>query len=517
MFRLISLNFQNEILGHIPKDKLVFVPNNERIITKYPYASVIIGQNGSGKSTILSYIAEIFIDLQNFKENNERLKKPKINFIYSIEFETNNYYYKISQRRGIPTKGVKEEIVPPGWFYQLTINGNDLQGNKNDWDLVELPKNVITVCYLPMDRFPKKSNLENDEFYYYLGLVDISNAARPRFIMNNAVPMLMAALIRDKSFKLLRNILTFMKVDYNYLGIKTIYRYKEHFFSGNLTDKSFVDLFKNWGMFSDRKEKPFGVNYFETQIANDSNLISKIVKYINTRVEQDKIQVGKKSILEFNLFKNIEIFEEWELMIHLKKLDLIESFSLLFRKNNNKNIIDDFKLSTGEFHYFSTMIAISGCIKENSLILIDEPETSFHPNWQMKYINHLKLLFQNFNSAHFIIASHSHFIVSDLEGKSSEVIGLIGTAPNMQVKPIRKNTYGWSAEQVLLEVFQTATTRNYFFIDVVDEILKELSKKDFNKEHIIEKIKQLKDYDISGLRDNDPMKEIISKLLKKIN
>ncbi len=504
MFRLISLNFENSILGHFPAGSLVFVPNSERGETKFPYTSVIIGQNGSGKSTILSYITEIFLDLAYYKENRVRNKNSKIAFSYTIEFESDNQNYKISQRRGPATKSSTGNAIPPGWFYQLTINNSDTIGEKTDWNKVQLPSNVIAVCYLPMDRFPKKAN-QPDDFYIYLGLVDNSNAARARLIMNNAVPMLFDTINKEKSVEFLKDILRFMQVDEDYLGIKNSYRYKESFFTGKLTESDFTSLFNNWRSFSKREEKPFGVNYFEANIAGNKKLISRIVSYLNLRAITDKIKIGEKSLLEFNLLDNPEILAEWELLIHLRKLDLIDSFSLLFRKSR-ANKIDDSKLSSGEFHYFSTIIAICGSIKENSLVLMDEPETSFHPNWQMKYINHLKFLLKNNNGAHFIIATHSHFIVSDLEGASSEIIGLNGLAPKVTAEPLERSTYGWSAEEVLYKVFNLRSTRNYFFEISLRELLHLISNKSDNKERIMALCKDLKNTELDR---NDPLTQIL--------
>ena len=53
--------------------------------------------------------------------------------------------------------------------------------------------------------------------------------------------------------------------------------------------------------------------------------------------------------------------------------------------------------------------------KENTFFLIDEPDTTFHPNWQKKYINQLLSIYKNYKkNIHFIVTSHSPFILSDL-------------------------------------------------------------------------------------------------------
>ena len=58
MFRLVSLNINDwNYLGHIPEGKLMFIPDIEIKLTELPYSTVLIGPNGTGKSTLLSYIA----------------------------------------------------------------------------------------------------------------------------------------------------------------------------------------------------------------------------------------------------------------------------------------------------------------------------------------------------------------------------------------------------------------------------------------------------------------------------
>lgn len=504
MFRLISLNFDSQILGNLKKGDLVFVPVNERGKTEYPYTTVLIGPNGSGKSTILFYLAEIFQDIEFYKRHNFRNKQSKINFNYTVEFEIDKHNYKITQRRTSQKKVDEKYINVLGWNYGLCIDQKEIDNHSGNWDSVQLPSSVIALSYLPMDRFSKKPNTPGD-YYLYLGLVDRTNAARPRHIINNAAPVLFDTIINRKSTGFLKEILHFMQVDPDFLGVKNVYRYKKFFFTGSLTIKQFDDLFYYWERFSKRKDKPFGVDYFEKNISGNNELMSKLVQYMNIRAEQDKISIGKKSFLEFNLFENKELIEEWSLLVHLKRLDLIESFSLIFRKSRS-SYIDDIKLSSGEFHYFSTVIAILGSIQENSLILIDEPETSFHPNWQMKYINQLKSLLKSFYSSHFIVSTHSHFIVSDLEGESSEVIGLQGNAPNISAEPLERNTYGWSAEEVLFKVFNLRSTRNFYIETYIRELLHLIS----NKSNDFERISFLsKELNRMKLDKNDPLTQIL--------
>lgn len=54
------------------------------------------------------------------------------------------------------------------------------------------------------------------------------------------------------------------------------------------------------------------------------------------------------------------------------------------------------------------------------MVLIDEPEISQHPNWQMQIIDMLDKCLSD-SKCHFIIATHSHFLVSDLPNYKSSV------------------------------------------------------------------------------------------------
>lgn len=520
MFRLISLNINDwNYLGHIPSDKLVFIPMEERETSELPYSSVIIGSNGTGKSTLLSYIARIFEDLKFFKENGKRNSKA-INFPYIICFQIENNVYKITQNQtGLDFNSfVDKDKRVLKWNYHVMINDKE---NYMDLDKIKLPEQVIAVSYLPMDRFRQKRNLPND-FYQYLGLRHRSNAASPQYFLNNTLPLLFNYIAESKSINFLRAILSFMEMDSSYLGIQLEYRYKKFFFSGNLKTAEFTSLFKNPESFSKRESSSFAAEYFKRYISEENELIRKIVTYLNTRTTKDNVAVGEKSILEFNLFDNLELIEELSLIHHLQKLDLLSSASLLFKKRGT-NTINAQNLSSGEFHFLTTMIAIQSCIKNNSLILIDEPDTSLHPNWQMKYVHTLKELFQNWSSSHFIMATHSHFIISDLENNSSEVIGIKGKVPNIQVKSFNTKTYGYSAEEILLDIFGVATTRNHFVYEKVSEILEmvalrdsqtEVNVKDY-KNQIKKKILDLRNKGIDTLSNEDPLKEIIDKLISK--
>jgi predicted ATP-binding protein involved in virulence len=162
------------------------------------------------------------------------------------------------------------------------------------------------------------------------------------------------------------------------------------------------------------------------------------------------------------------------------------------------------------------MLSLASVINRNSIILIDEPETSLHPNWQMKYIDMINNVFKEFDDCHFIVASHSHFLGSDLRPESSSILSLVRRDDfTIESKLLKEGTFGWSAEQILLDVFKTPTTRNFYVADRVGEILDLMSKSKRDENKINQKVRALMDDNILNLPKEDPLKEVITKLIKK--
>ena len=137
--------------------------------------------------------------------------------------------------------------------------------------------------------------------------------------------------------------------------------------------------------------------------------------------------------------------------------------------------------------------------------MIDEPELSLHPAWQIKYINTLKKLFKDFSSSHYILASHSHFMVSDLKADSSSLIGFMNTHINdrkKQCEYIDSSTYAWSAENILYRVFKLRTTRNHYFETELQELISLITNSSQNKARIEELTSSFSDYIVDK---NDPL------------
>lgn len=117
---------------------------------------------------------------------------------------------------------------------------------------------------------------------------------------------------------------------------------------------------------------------------------------------------------------------------------------VMFKRNNKKINIDD--LSTGE-----KQIIIRGGyllrflkILQGSIILINEPELSLHPNWQNKILQFYKKLFINENGeqvSQIFVATHSPFIINNSSRYNDKVIVLNRNSVTGNIEVVKKPMY----------------------------------------------------------------------------
>lgn len=470
---------------------------NENIFDA-PYATLIIGPNGTGKSLLLKEISDIFLYLKKMKEEQSEISKyygSYFEILYSI-FEDNfiikNYHTEKDKIKRLPLS--------------ITKNGKEVLISE-----LELPVNIIVSSLLLNDKFTV--NRDYPDYYKYLG---IRNLKTPSVAgtKNNIKRTL--DLIYDKlgdnqteiTYKI-QSLLKFLNYDEAF-RVNYKLKYKDYFFHQQLTIDRFDFLFQNFNVpnkgFSKRKDSefiPFGIRYYKSNVEKNTKLKSDIVEFINYIRE---IQLNNLSI---DIFTDKIPLNYYALLGDLNSLDLI-SFPQLSLKRRDKSL-DINEISSGEYHILMSFIGIYASINHNSLILIDEPEISLHPNWQMRYISYLKEIFKDYQSCHFLITSHSHFFASDLDGRHSKIIGLRRDIDDKIEKvdlPKDLDTYGWSAEDILYKIFSVRTTRNYYMEVDIRKLLHSISEKEKNKSELKEIINRL---NLVRLNDQDPLNLILTK------
>ena len=328
--------------------------------------TAIVGKNGSGKSTILECLQSIFLNIREFN--------------YILVFNDGENYYKsnIEINPDISNKDTTE--------IQCHIYSNDIKEYKNS---ISIKKENI-LQYLLSSSLQK--NFQLTTFMYVPTLLEIRS------------------IDLDEYFR--------KTIEYDY----TDYRY-----DNDITDdENRRVMYAQEDMRSqlteiDNDYHKFLIILFIREKDTDAfDYIDGLSNQTTLLAEMRESEIDYLSEDEFNEYINDEDKEkpiseltEKEKSIYLNYYYFFE-FDFIDSKDRGYN-----NLSHGERTIFGQFLSIYNLsiqqYRSYHLFLLDEAELSLHPNWQKDYLNELiNLLKQIDKKFHFILTSHSPFLLSDL-------------------------------------------------------------------------------------------------------
>lgn len=446
---------------------------------KEPLYSVIIGSNGVGKSIILREIVDFFIDLYAYINE----AKPIFSSINNIRLRGIKYHID----------GVCCEVVRLGRTFIVKIDGKFSMPND-----LRLPS-IVAGCFGAFDKFPVQkvngsSQTRYDVPYYkYVGAHVNGN-----MISSSAIVFrLLFALNGQMDVRQRRNIsalLDFIEYDHKIsLSYSFVQKSKKN---GNVR-----------GVIMQRVQRDR--EYANLSNEEKSSRVKELYDFYKKSFFSNNIQYSFDIEFDSNPFVTNNDLKN---IYKLKQYDLVNSTSVLFYKNGQQ--IDVEGMSSGEFAMLAMILSISAAATDNhTLILIDEPEISLHPNWQMTFIDNLNRALKK-QMCHLMITTHSHMLVSDLPMNRSTVSQWEkGRDGIILANQISENTYGWSAEEVLLKVFKTATDRNRYFGERIAKLLEQMGNNTISPKEVADELKDLKEISLH-LSDVDPMKMVLNTIIE---
>lgn len=440
--------------------------------------SVIIGCNGVGKSTLLKEMVDFFVDLHAY---------------------INNFKQKISSANKARLKGVKYhidgvccEVIRIGRTFLTKIDNKFLASKK-----LRVPT-IVACNFGAFDKFPVQkvngsSQTRYDVPYYkYVGAHVNGN-----MISSSAIAFRLLFALRenmdDRQRQNLSSILDFIGYDHTItLNYSIVLRSKKN---GSVYDHVLQRV---------QKDK----EYSKLTSEQRSNKVRELYDFYKNK------EFAKQPTCNYDIDidqNSLAANEDLNYIYKLKQYDLVQATSVVFYKNG-KQIASE-EMSSGEFAMLSMVLSISTAASDShTLILIDEPELSLHPNWQMTIIDNLDRALKN-QACHLLIATHSHMLVSDLPMNRSSVSQWEKDKDgNLIANRIGENTYGWSAEEVLLKVFKTATDRNRYFGERIAKLLEQMGNDTITKEAVADELDDLQEIS-QHLSDVDPMKMVLNTII----
>lgn len=445
---------------------------------KAPLYSVLIGCNGVGKSTLLKEMVDFFVDLHAY---------------------INNFKQKMSSANKARLKGVKYhidgvccEVIRIGRTFLTKIDDRFLASKK-----LRVPT-IVACNFGAFDKFPVQkvngsSQTRYDVPYYkYVGAHVNGN-----MISSSAIAFRLLFALKenmdDRQRQNLSSILDFIGYEHTItLNYSIVLRSKKN---GSVYDHVFQHV---------QKDK----EYSKLTSEQRNNKVRELYDFYKNK------EFAKQPTCNYDIdidHNSLAADVDLNYIYKLKQYDLVQAASVVFYKNGTQ--IASEEMSSGEFAMLSMVLSISTASSDShTLILIDEPELSLHPNWQMTIIDNLDRALKD-QVCHLLIATHSHMLVSDLPMNRSSVSQWEKDKDgNLIANRIEENTYGWSAEEVLLKVFKTATDRNRYFGERISKLLEQMGNGTISKESVADELNELQEIS-QHLSDVDPMKMVLNTII----
>tara|TARA_R110002020_G_scaffold154714_7_gene335368 strand:+ start:60 stop:1730 length:1671 start_codon:yes stop_codon:yes gene_type:complete len=135
---------------------------------------------------------------------------------------------------------------------------------------------------------------------------------------------------------------------------------------------------------------------------------------------------------------------------------------IIFSQGKNEMTINELSSGEKQIVFRGSFLLKNKKSSRGALILIDEPEISLHPNWQLKILTFFKKLFTNDTeqTSQIIIATHSPFIIHNSNRVNDKVIVLKRNEGGQIITANNPEFYNWTPEQKIKSAFNVTHILN---------------------------------------------------------
>ncbi|MGP3135246.1 AAA family ATPase [Serratia nematodiphila] len=437
--------------------------NNDNLYT------VLIGKNGSGKSRVLSIIANALCSIYV----GNKLLKRDIGTISQYKQDENYSSFSISS-------GENDA--------KIELHGRSIISSFDK--AVVCPKKLIAASTSPFDKFPRENVYFSGRngavhFYNYYGLDDNSKN-RALFLLVEKLFFSVGDDYSSVNKYTIGKLLCFLGFESDF-EIHFRLKHGINKFMRNLSGMNDAD-FMNYVTSASQKELSYLQSRYDISYTKLRDAFVALNEYcsrdedsrvITFNVHFDSLKINKKMrgfLANIKVLSDIGILNLHDIIVSRKTNRSQDGWSW-WEKSTERFSIND--ASSGQQCILLNILGIAASIEDNSLVLIDEPEISLHPEWQETYIHLLMDAFSHINGCHFVIATHSPQIVSNLKSNNC-FVSLMESEDVVSSNDFMNK----SADFQLATLFDAPGVENEYLKRVSVNILSALSNGTFNyKEH----------------------------------
>ena len=441
------------------------------------HITAIIGKNGTGKSHLLGAIVRTFIALEEIQ-----LKGRSRNKNLPLEYVE----YLCDGRRCIVEQRHQREIIV------------QIDGVISSISSLPLPRRVVALTISPFDKFPVPRTLSHSvapiesTMYQYLGLRDRFGKASIESLLYRSLNSLF-----DKSGnEALRRsnigaVFNFLKLRPT---ISIIYELRD---TSRLRDA----VSRRLHLQDDEVLSPSQQRRVEDVERGGVSALKlrELLEIAYERADQ-RGRIETRADFEFGGYLD-EFFQELQPIRRAGFLRLVG-----VEVTHHSGLASDLRsASSGTLSMVASLIALASVIGNGSLVLIDEPEISLHPEWQVKYIDLLARTFERYQGCQFIVATHSPLVISELP-EHAQIVSLDNDGLQHST-----SLQGRSADFLLAAAFGIPTAGNLYIRDRVVEALRLVANGKSRSGEFLAILRELQRYE-KELDVDDPVKAIIANL-----
>lgn len=361
--------------------------------------TVLLGQNATGKSNFIEALVLIFKYLDLSKEDKRRY--PIFN--YSI-------WYTIDQN-GI-------EIAYDGSTYLIHVNNEKISSYKSffssEGKKLYQPRYVFTY-YSGLSNRLKEHFWEHQENFYDRIIKkgfkeDELDTLRKLFyvqLVHSYFVLLAYFSFEDEekdSIEFLNEVLHIKDIESILFVLKMPKwansrkdKYKDKFWTAEGLVRNFLELLWKFSLAPIYNDEKIKVDF------KNEEPQKRLYLYISNKEKLKKIAQHYKSNTEF--FKALE-------SSYISKM--IAEVRIKVKKENVDGSITFKELSEGEQQLLTVLGLLKFTKDENSLILLDEPDTHLNPIWKWKYFEFLDKVVNNHKTTQIIMNTHDPLVIGGL-------------------------------------------------------------------------------------------------------
>ena len=431
--------------------------------------TLLVGQNGMGKSNMLEVLLLIFDELNQLALYGKLKETEKITFDYTLEYECRGKNYRIQ----------KEGEVHH--FWELRQNGeHEIERLRSQY----LPSQIVgyysgenkRVRMLVAKHIKREESSRRRR--YSKGIIEGVEPKKLFFAENRHSLLVLTTLLLYQEHpqfgvnikKVLRDVVnigrwetirlrfrnpSFAKMRNLKKEERTLKDYLERLTEGY--DIESTNIF--WGIKGNVDKLLRLLLYYSLDYNRKFSIYSEI-KGSKELFDIESIPADEKfTKLLFDRFPTpmgfLNTLEECFV------LNMIEVFEIALQKENEKTFYPYLHLSEGEQQYLTVMglIALAHSSQDETLFLLDEPDTHINPQWQRSYIKNILNLsdsVEDKKSKAFFISTHSPLLVqANSQGNPDVDLLLFKRDENgkIQIDTDDDAVNNWRIDQVLMSKY----------------------------------------------------------------